>query len=126
MVERLNGIQEVRGSNPLGSTIQPKRASEMSKRHISQLASVPPLALALALVKQPFVNVEEKIDKIVGRRTRTPDSFKSGMELQALAVALHRSLRHQWAPKGVYRFKTHEEADEWMNRMLARSQTQKS
>jgi hypothetical protein len=24
-------------------------------------------------------------------------------------------------PKGVYRFKTFEEADEWMNRMLARS-----
>jgi hypothetical protein len=25
-------------------------------------------------------------------------------------------------PKGVYRFKTHEEADEWMARMLSRSQ----
>ena len=93
---------------------------------ISQLACIPPLALPLGLVKQPFVNVEEQIDKIVGRRTRTPDAFKSGMGLQALAVSLHRSLGHHWAPKGVYRFKTHEEADEWMNRMLARSQTQKS
>jgi hypothetical protein len=44
------------------------------------------------------------------------------MQLQRLAVELHRSLGHRWAPKGVYRFKTHEEADEWMNRMLARSQ----
>jgi len=77
-------------------------------------------------VKQPFVNVEEKIGKIAGRRTRTPDSFKSGMQLQSLAVQLHRSLGQRWARKGVYRFKTHEEADEWMNRMLARSQTQKS
>ncbi len=25
LVERLNGIQEVRGSNPLGSTIRPER-----------------------------------------------------------------------------------------------------
>jgi len=77
-------------------------------------------------VKQPFVNVEEKIDRIVGRRTRTPDAFKSGMQLQVLALQLHRSLGHRWARKGVYRFKTHEQADEWMNRMLARSQTQKS
>ena len=27
LVERLNGIQEVRGSNPLGSTIRPERFS---------------------------------------------------------------------------------------------------
>jgi len=71
------------------------------------------------VVKQSFINLQEKIDKIVGRRTRTPDAFKSGMQLQSLAVELHRSLRHRWAPKGVYRFKTHEEANEWMNRMLA-------
>ena len=44
------------------------------------------------------------------------------MQLQVLAVELHRSLKHRWARKGVYRFKSHEEADEWMNRMLARSQ----
>jgi hypothetical protein len=73
-------------------------------------------------VKQPFINVEEKIDKVVGRRTRTPDAFAYGMQLQSLAVDLHRSFKHRWAPKGVYRFKTHEEADEWMIRMLARSQ----
>ncbi len=75
-------------------------------------------------MEQPFINFEEKVDKIVGRRTRTPDAFTSGMQLQSLAVELHRSLGHRWAPKGVYRFKTHEEADEWMYRMLARSQTQ--
>ncbi len=87
---------------------------------------LPCLWFYFPLVKQPFANVEEKIDKIVGRRTRTPDALKSGMQLQALAVELHRSLGHRWGPKGVYRFKTHQEADEWMNRMLARSQTLKS
>ena len=75
-----------------------------------------------SVVKTPFVNVEERIAKVVGRRTKTPDAFRSGMQLQALAVELHRSLKHRWASKGVYRFKTHQEADEWMNRMLARSQ----
>ena len=92
----------------------------------SQLASVPGVLLALIPVKQPFISTEENIDKIVGRRRRTPDSFTSGMQLQALAVELHRSLRHRWAAKGIYRFQTHEEADEWMNRMLARSQAPKS
>jgi hypothetical protein len=77
-------------------------------------------------VKRPFIKVEEKIHKIVGHRTRTPGPFKSGMQLHFLAVELHRSLGHRRAPKGVYRFKTHEAADEWMNQMLRRSQTQKT
>jgi hypothetical protein len=77
-------------------------------------------------MQQPWINVGEEIDKVVGRRTKAPDPFASGMKLQALAVQLHTSLKQRWAPKGVYRFKTHEEADEWMNRMLARSQTPKT
>lgn len=72
-------------------------------------------------VKQPFVNVEEKIDRFVGRRTKTPDSLRAGMQLQETAAQLHKAFKHRWAPKGVYRFKTHEEADEWMIKMLARS-----
>jgi hypothetical protein len=72
-------------------------------------------------VKQPFVNLEEKIDRFVGRRTKTPDSLKAGMQLQAAAVEFHRAFKHRWAAKGVYRFKTHEEADLWMMKMLARS-----
>jgi hypothetical protein len=73
-------------------------------------------------MKHPLINVEEKIERTVGRRTGPRDSFRAGMQLQALAVDLHRSFKHRWIPKGVYRFKTHEEADEWMTRMLARSQ----
>jgi hypothetical protein len=84
------------------------------------------VAYACLVVRKSFINLEEDIDKIVGRRTRTPDAFESGMKLQALGAALHRSLKQRWAPKGVYRFKTHEEADEWMNRMLARSQIPKT
>lgn len=72
-------------------------------------------------MKQPFINVEEKIDRFVGRRTKTPDSLKTGMQLQALGAELHKSFKHRWWPKGVYRFKTHEEADAWMTKMLAQS-----
>jgi predicted transcriptional regulator len=74
-----------------------------------------------ASVKQPFVNVEEKIDRFVGRRTKTPDSLQAGMQLQETARQLHQAFNHRWCRKGVYRFKTHEEADAWMTQMLARS-----
>ena len=77
-------------------------------------------------VKQPFINLDEKIDRFVGRRTQTPDSLKAGMQLQAAAVEFHRAFKHRWAAKGVYRFKTHQEADQWMMKMLARSGLSKS
>jgi hypothetical protein len=77
-------------------------------------------------VKQPFINTEERIDRFLGRRTKTPDAFKTGMGLQATAVQLHKTFGHRWCRKGVYRFKTHEEADQWMTKMLARSAIQKS
>jgi hypothetical protein len=43
------------------------------------------------------------------------------MALQSLGVELQRTFGHRWCRKGVYRFKTHEEADAWMMKMLARS-----
>lgn len=78
-------------------------------------------AYAGSVVKTPFVNVEEKIDRFVGRRTGVPDALKAGMQLQATGAQLHKSFGHRWWPKGVYRFKTHEEADAWMTKMLAQS-----
>lgn len=72
-------------------------------------------------MKEPLINFEEKIDRFVGRRIKTPDSLKMGMQLQSLGAELHKSFKLRWCPKGVYRFKTHEEADEWMTKMLARS-----
>jgi hypothetical protein len=72
-------------------------------------------------VPEPLVNLEEKIDRQVGRRSLCADGLKAGMALQELGAELHRSFKHHWCPKGVYRFKTHEEADAWMMRMLARS-----
>ena len=72
-------------------------------------------------MKEPFINVEEKIDRFVGRRTKTPDSLKAGMQLQETALELHRAFGHRWCARGIYRFKTHEEADAWMTKMLARS-----
>ncbi|MGD1083202.1 MAG: hypothetical protein ABSA47_00465 [Verrucomicrobiota bacterium] len=59
-------------------------------------------------MKQPLVNVEEKVDRVVGRRAPDPDSLRAGMRLQNAAAQLHQSFKHHWMPKGVYRFHTHE------------------
>ena len=56
------------------------------------------------------VNTEEFIGKTVGRRTAPIDSLKFAMGLQATMHAL-RPMRIR---KGVYRFKSHEEADQWL------------
>jgi len=72
-------------------------------------------------VKQPCVNAEENIVRFVGRRATALDSLSAGMQLQETGAQLHVSFKHRWMPKGIYRFKTHEEADEWMIKMLARS-----
>jgi hypothetical protein len=71
---------------------------------------------------RPIINLEEQISKTVGKRKAPSDSLAAGMRLQELALQFHRTFKSRWASKGVYRFKTHEEADEWMTKMLARSQ----
>jgi hypothetical protein len=55
-------------------------------------------------VKRPVINVEEEIHRTVGRRTGS----------------WRRSFGGVRVPRGVYRFKTHEEADQWLWRMIAR------
>ncbi|MBI5774503.1 MAG: hypothetical protein HZA89_12255 [Verrucomicrobia bacterium] len=69
-------------------------------------------------MKQPFINVEEKIDRFVGRRTKTPDALAMAGSTKADAIAWQKAFGG--IPRGVYRFKTHEEADEWLWRMMTR------
>ena len=72
------------------------------------------------------INLEESFGKVVGRRTSLRNPFQAGMRLQALAEEMHKTFDHHWTARGVYRFKTHEEADEWMWKMLARSRAPKT
>ena len=71
-------------------------------------------------MKQPFINVEEKIDRVVGKRTKTPDALALANSNKADAVGWQKALGGLRVPRGVYRFKTHEEADEWQMKMLTR------
>jgi hypothetical protein len=63
------------------------------------------------------INVEETPDKIVGKRR----GVKVDAAIQETANSLIEAFGHGLVPKGVFRFHTHEEADEWMLKMLARN-----
>jgi hypothetical protein len=84
-----------------------------------QLALAEPAPYADWVVKQSFINVEENIERFVGRGTETLDSLQAGMQLRETAGQLHKALKHRWRPKGVHRFKTHEEADAWIKNARA-------
>ena len=69
---------------------------------------------------EPIINLEDPVVKTFGKRRPNPDAVAAGMALQNAGAALFRSQGHGLVPKGVYRFKTHEEADEWWMNMIAK------
>ena len=71
-------------------------------------------------VRHPVINVEENIDRIVGKRTKTPNGLSTATSGKAASVAWKKSFGGVRVPRGVYRFKTHEDADQWLWRMIAR------
>ena len=64
-------------------------------------------------IMHPVVNIEDPVGKVVGKR-RLPDRL--------IASSQETEANRQWAAtafsprikKGVYRFKSHEEADQWL------------
>ena len=61
---------------------------------------------------EPIINLEEKIGKMVGKvPRRTPAEF-----LERMAKVFRDFGVELPYPKGVYRFKTFEEADEWQTK----------
>jgi hypothetical protein len=73
-----------------------------------------------SVVKQPFINVEEKIDRFVGRRTKTPDALSTATSNKANSIAWRKAFGGLRIPRGIYRFKTHKEADKWLWQIIAR------
>jgi hypothetical protein len=69
---------------------------------------------------QPVVNLEEQPGKIVGRRAAWPVDYD---RLVSNATALMPRLPY---PKGVFRFRTHEEADAWTNEYILRAALRKA
>ena len=65
------------------------------------------------------INFEEHIDKVVGRRNRAPDGLDARHSTIKDAVAWRKAFGGL-VPKGIYRFNTHAEADEWLWKMITR------
>ena len=72
------------------------------------------------LVTRPFIDAEEKIDRIVGKRTHPPGGLRTASSRKAESIAWRRSFGGVRVPRGVHRFTSHEEADQWLWRMIAR------
>lgn len=56
--------------------------------------------------------------KVLGRRKPPIGSMDAAGNLQATLLCLRG--KRPFVPRGVYRFRSHEEADEWLMRMLTR------
>ena len=73
----------------------------------------------------PVINVEETIGKWVGRR-----KLKVGLSLEgnrkADMIQWRKSIGGIGIPKGVYRFHSHEEADQWMIQQIAKTAAAKA
>lgn len=67
---------------------------------------------------KPAINLEENIGKVVGTRTLPRDMFRYGMDLQNTGAQLSKRFGGLKHPRGVFKFRSHEEADAWMMKYL--------
>jgi hypothetical protein len=74
------------------------------------------------LLMDPIINLEETPGKTVGRR-RVADGFRFGMGVQKAGASFRQALG---VPKGVYRFHSHEEANDWLMTKIAEAAARKN
>ncbi|MEO0447963.1 MAG: hypothetical protein AAF191_17985 [Verrucomicrobiota bacterium] len=66
----------------------------------------------------PVINLEEKIGKTVGRRTAKTIPAPCAATRED-AIRWRDTIGGVRIPRGVFRFKSHEEADQWMREKIA-------
>ena len=72
-------------------------------------------------MKYAVINVQDPVGKTVGRR-KLRDAWKYSMGLQKLLNAVRKSQGYGGlCQKGVFRFRSFEEADAWMVREIVKS-----
>lgn len=69
---------------------------------------------------RPVVNVEERVDRVVGRRQAPADPLDVSSSRRADAIRWREVFGGIRVRRGVYRFRTHAEADEWLWKAMAR------
>ena len=71
-------------------------------------------------MNRSFINVQEDIQRVVGHRTKAPDGLSLEGSNQAVAAEWRRAFGGVRVPRGVHRFHTHREANEWLWRNISR------
>ena len=66
------------------------------------------------------INIEDPVGKVVGKRRRPIKTLDPKQGSKKAARAWRKAFPTPFVPKGVYRFRSHEEADAWMWKMIAR------
>jgi hypothetical protein len=67
-----------------------------------------------------MINLEENIERVVGKRVKTPDGLSTSSSTIADSIAWRKALGGVKVPRGIHRFGTHEEANRWLWQMIAR------
>jgi hypothetical protein len=66
------------------------------------------------------VNLQDPIQRVVGRRRTPQHPLTIESHRRADAIAWSKAFGGIRVARGVYRFRTHEEADEWLLKAIAR------
>ncbi len=66
------------------------------------------------------VNLQDPVGKFVGRRVAPPNPLNTRTHSKRWGESWHRAFPTPFAPRGVFRFRTHEEADQWLMKMITR------
>jgi len=69
---------------------------------------------------KPFINRDDPVDRQVGRRLAAPDLLSVTSSRIADSVASRIAFGGVRIPRGVHRFRTHEEAEAWLWQMMTR------
>ncbi len=69
---------------------------------------------------EPFVNLEETIGKTVGKCKPPRNTLDVRYSTKSNARAWRKLVDRPYVPRGVFRFKSHEEADAWLMMMMTR------
>ena len=72
-------------------------------------------------VVEPIVYLEEEPGKTVGRRRPPTDPLSVKGSNKTTSKEWNQALKSARIPRGVYRFESHEEADEWLWKMIVRT-----
>lgn len=68
----------------------------------------------------PAINIQDPAGKTVGRRGAASDALSLQGQTKEDMRAWRKAFLTPFVPRGVYRFKTHEDADARMWKMIAR------